>query len=283
MGNLVSIMTHCRTGDAVIMEENAHCYHNETGNIASLAGVLPRPLTGTRGVLSPEDIANSIRGDDVLHSRTRLICIENTHNVSGGTIWKLDQLKAVVDLAKGHHLKVHVDGARIFNAAIGLDVEPARLAEGADSLTFCLTKGLSCPYGSLIVGDREFISEAKRYRQMTGGGMRQAGIMAAAGVVALESMINRLSEDHAHARQLASGLRELGLDVDLEAVQTNMVYARLPNSSAVKPKNFTSRLAERDIWINDSSTGRFRFVTHSGISQENIQTTLNVIEHLVNN
>ena len=283
MGNLVSILTHTQMGDAVIMEERAHIFHNENGNIAAIANVLPRPLSGDRGILSPKTIEENITGSEVLHSRTRLVCIENTHNVCGGIVWSLEELAAVWNLTKSKGIALHVDGARIFNAAVALDVEPAKLTEGADSLTFCLSKGLSCPFGSLIVGSQDFIAEARRNRQMTGGGMRQAGIMAAAGVVALESMVSRLSEDHENARTLGNGLANLGLEVDQDAIHTNMVYANIPASMNISDESFGSGLQEHGVRVNGPYGGRVRFVTHFGITEDDINTTLQVIERVLNN
>lgn len=283
MGNLVSIMTHTQRSDGVIMEENAHCYHNENGNIAVIAGVLPLPVPGKMGVIDPDSVVDNIRGSEVLHSRTRLICIENTHNVAGGTVWPLANLIAIREVADRFNLAIHIDGARIFNAAVALGVEPAKVAKVGDSVTFCLTKGLGCPYGSLIVGDSEFISEARRNRQMLGGGLRQGGVVAAAGVVALESMIKRLAEDHDNAKALADGLVQLGLHVDLEAVQTNMIYMELPAECKVSPVEFVHKLRKDGIWINTPFKTRMRFVTHYGIEEKHITQTLKAIEKALSN
>jgi threonine aldolase len=280
MGNLVSIMTHTQRGDAIVVEENSHTYLNENGGLAVIAGVLPRPVRGHLGVMAPEQIEAALLSDEVLHSRNRLICVENTHNVAGGTCWAIEQMRAVHSIADQHDLALHVDGARIFNAAIALSVEAARLAAEADSLTFCLSKGLSCPYGSLIVGSRDFIKEARRNRQMVGGGMRQAGVMAAAGIVALETMIDRLVEDHDNARLLAEGLIELGCRIDREAVQTNMVFFQLP-PGRLKNDEFVQRLNETGLRVNRPRDARIRMVTHYGITKVDIQETLRAVRHLL--
>ncbi len=277
MGNLLSIMTHTQRGDAIIMEENAHCYHNENGNIAAIAGVLPHPVASHYGVFSPESVKKEITGSEVLHSRTRLVCIENTHNVAGGTCWPVDALAAIRDVADQNQLRVHIDGARFFNAAVALKQAPSTLAAFGHSVTFCLSKGLSCPFGSLIVGDEDFISEARRNRQMVGGGMRQAGVMAAAGIVALESMIQRLAEDHENAKRLADGFVKLGLKVDLKAVQTNMVYVEVTDELKMTGNQFVSRLADEGILVNPDRP-RIRFVTHYGITEADIQMTLRAAE-----
>ncbi|MBI1730193.1 aminotransferase class I/II-fold pyridoxal phosphate-dependent enzyme [Candidatus Acetothermia bacterium] len=283
MGNLVSIMTHTQRSDGVIMEENAHCYHNENGNTAVIAGVLPLPVPGKLGVIHPESVVDNMRGSEVLHSRTRLICIENTHNVAGGTVWPLADLISIREVADRFNLAIHIDGARVFNAAVALGVAPAKIANFGDSVTFCLTKGLGCPYGSLIAGDSEFIIEARRNRQMVGGGLRQGGVVAAAGIVALESMIKRLAEDHNNAKALANGLVELGLKVDLEAVQSNMVYVELSGSSKISPVELVQQLRKDGIWINTPFKSRMRFVTHYGVEEKHITYTLKAIERALSN
>jgi len=278
MGNLVSVMTHTRRGDAILVEENSHVYHNENGGCAVIAGVLARPLKSRYGILEPAQIESAITGKEVLHPRTRLACIENTHNVAGGTCWTVEDVKKIRAAADKYDLAIHLDGARIFNAAVALHVKPAKLVADTDSVTFCLSKGLACPYGSLICGTKEFIAEARRNRQMVGGGMRQAGVMAAAGVVALETMIDRLAEDHQNAQELAKGLVELGFEVDRAAVQTNMVYARVPSSLKTSPKEFVERLRKRNVWVNPPRTDRIRFVTHYGITDADMEKALEAIK-----
>lgn len=280
MGNLVSIMTHAQRGDAIVVEEDSHTYLNENGGIAAIAGLLPRPVRGHRGVMAPEQIEGALLSDEVLHARNRLICVENTHNVAGGTCWTVEQMRAVRTVADEHDMALHVDGARIFNAAVALNIEAAQLAADADSLTFCLSKGLSCPYGSLIVGSKDFIVEARRNRQMVGGGLRQAGVMAAAGVVALETMIDRLAEDHEHARLLAEGLRELGCKLDLASVQTNMVFFQL-EPGRLSQDEFVRKLNDAGVRVNRPRGERIRMVTHYGVTRADIQETLRAVRRLL--
>jgi threonine aldolase len=282
MGNLVSVLTHTNHGDAIITEKSTHIFHNENGNIASVAGVLPHVVEGTHGIFDSAEVDSRITGSEVLHSRTKLVCIENTHNVSGGTCWPMEKIQQISESAHKNGLSMHIDGARVFNAAVATNIEPAKIASLADSLTFCLSKGLSCPFGSVIVGSKDFIAEARRNRQMVGGGMRQAGIIAAAGIVALESMISRLAEDHKNAKTLAQGLVNLGLEVNLEAVQTNMVYVKIPENSKVNAGTFADKLISDGISVNRPWSPRIRFVTHSGISSEDISKTLISAEKALN-
>jgi threonine aldolase len=280
MGNLVSVMTHTQRGDAIAVEENSHIYLNENGGVAAIAGVLPHPVRGHLGVMAPEQIETALLSDEVLHSRNRLICVENTHNVAGGTCWTVEDMQAVRAMADEHDMALHVDGARIFNAAVALGVEAEQLAADADSLTFCLSKGLSCPYGSLIVGSKDFIAEARRNRQMLGGGMRQAGVMAAAGIVALETMVDRLAEDHENARLLAEGLQELGCTLDLETVQTNMVFFQAP-PGRLSQDAFVRKLGDAGVWVNRPRGERVRMVTHYGIIRDDIQETLRAVRRVL--
>jgi threonine aldolase len=283
MGNLVSLMTHTRRGEAILLEENSHIYHNENGGCATIAGVLARPLKSRHGILDAMTIAGAVTGSEVLHPRTSLICIENTHNVAGGTCWTLEEMKKLRAVANKYQLAIHVDGARIFNAAVALRVKPARIVSEADSITFCLSKGLACPFGSLICGTEEFIAEARRNRQMVGGGMRQAGIMAAAGVVALETMVDRLAEDHENAKLLASGLAELGFEIDQKTVQSNMVYARVPSSFKKSGKDFVEKLRKRAVWVNPPRKEPIRFVTHYGLEKSDIKRALAAIKESLKN
>jgi threonine aldolase len=225
MGNLVSVLAHTHRGDEVIMESECHIYYYEVGSISAVAGVIPRLVKGNHGVLDPDDLKKAIRGEDIHYPTPTLIAVENTHNRGGGTVTSVEQSRAICDVAKDRGLSTHLDGARIFNAAVALGVDARELAQPFDSVMFCLSKGLSAPVGSVVVGSREFIERARKYRKMLGGGMRQAGIIAAAGIVALETMVDRLEEDHINARYLGEGLAEIsGIQVELETVQTNMVY-----------------------------------------------------------
>ncbi|UCG48979.1 MAG: low-specificity L-threonine aldolase, partial [Phycisphaerales bacterium] len=226
MGNLASILTHCGRGEEVILGDQSHTFVYEAGGVSALGGIHPHTVTNQAdGTLRLGDMRAAIRGDNVHFPRTRLICLENTHNRCGGAVLTPDYTDAVSKVAKEQGLAVHLDGARVFNAAVALGVDVRDLTRGADSVSICLSKGLSAPVGSLVCGTREFIAEARRTRKVLGGGMRQAGIIAAAGIVALEQMVDRIAEDHENARRLAEGIAGIsGLSIDASRVQTNIVY-----------------------------------------------------------
>src|SRR5438309_3016683 len=217
-GNLLALLSLTRPGDELIAEVGSHIANSEVGGAARLGGLTLRPLVGHQGRISPEQVIATVRPENVHYARTTLLTIENTHNSAGGTIFEPAELEALVQTARERSLKVHVDGARIFNAAVALDVAPAVLARGADTLTFCLSKGLSAPVGSVLVGSSGVIAEARRYRKMVGGGMRQAGVLAAAGLVALRDGVARLADDHRRARALGEGLARIpGVQIDLDS------------------------------------------------------------------
>jgi threonine aldolase len=224
MANLCALMAHASPGDEVILYSESHIYCDEVGGMASVAGLMPRVLVSRKGLLDPAELRAAIRPFDLHYPTPRLLCLENTHNRSGGCVVPLDVQNRLCDVAHEHGLAVHLDGARIFNAAISLRVEAAAVAKHADSVMFCLSKGLSCPLASLLVGTSEFIAKAECCRKRIGGGMRQAGVIAACGLVTLETMIDRLVQDHVNAWILADGVNKVpGLHVELESVQTNMV------------------------------------------------------------
>ncbi|OPZ65599.1 MAG: L-allo-threonine aldolase [Firmicutes bacterium ADurb.Bin506] len=277
MGNLVSIMAGMQRGESLIVEADAHVYRSEAGHLGSVCGVVPKRVKGASGIMTAEDVEAAIYGEGVLLPTTSMICIENTHNAGGGTCYTVEDMAQMRAVADRHGLRIHVDGARIFNAAIALGVEAKALAADADSLTFCLSKGLACPFGAVVVGEEAFIAKCRKMRQMVGGGMRQAGIMAAAGVYALKNMVDRLVDDHKNARLLAEGLHALGLEVDLEAVQSNIVFA-----NASRTRLGSSGLAEairaKGLLVNmPGSNGRIRFVTHWEISTEDIKRALAIV------
>lgn len=221
MGNLLALMAHTGRGDQVILESEAHIYHHEVGALSSVAGLLPRLIPSEYGAIEPGALRTAVSH---AHPRTTLVCLENTHNRQGGTVLTEAETAAVAGVAAESGMKVHLDGARIFNAAISLGVEPASLARHADSVMFCISKGLSAPVGSLLCGTRDFIARARGFRKVVGGGMRQAGVLAACGIIALERMVDRLVEDNMRARRLAAAIADLGgLGVDLRRVQSNMV------------------------------------------------------------
>ena len=277
MGNLTALLTHCQRGHEVIMGDKAHTFLFEAGGSAVLGGIHPRTLPNQPdGTLRLADIEAAIRPENPHHPRTRLICLENTHNRCGGAVLTPEYTHQVSDLAHRHGLAVHLDGARVFNAAVALGVDVRELTRSADSVQFCLSKGLSAPVGSLLCGRREFIAEARRWRKMVGGGMRQAGVLAAAGIEALDNMVVRLADDHANARRLAEGLAEVpGFAVALNAVQTNIVIWDLV-ADRVSPQEVVERLKAEGVKVLAIGGRQFRAVTHYGIEAEDIERALAV-------
>lgn len=276
MGNLVAILAHCGRGDEVILGNKAHTFLYEAGGISALGGVhscqLPNQADGT---IRLEDIRAAIRPNDAHHPVTRLIALENTHNRCGGVALTAEYTQAVGELAKKKGLQVHMDGARIFNAAVAQDVPVRKLVEPVDTVTFCLSKALCAPVGSVICGSQEFIAKAHRMRKILGGGMRQAGILAAAGIVALESMVERLAEDHVRAKHLAKGLAEVpGLVLEPGSPYTNMIFAGLDSNVTLTARQVVEALTERGVRIGLAGQGRFRMVTHYWIDDEAVATTV---------
>ena len=265
MGNLAAILAHCARGDEVILGNKAHTFLFEAGGISALGGIHScQILNQEDGTLALEDIRNAIRPDDVHQPVTRLVTLENTHNRCGGVALSVEYTQAVGNFAHEHGLLLHLDGARIFNAAAGLDVDAKALVEPVDSVTFCLSKGLCAPVGSVLCGSREFIQRAHRIRKQLGGGMRQAGVLAAAGIVALETMTGRLSQDHEHARSLAQGLAQIpGLVLDPGTPYTNMIFLSLAEDAQVgNAHEVAQRLAGQGIKVGVVGKRSFRLVTH---------------------
>jgi len=276
MANLISLLTHCGRGEEAIMGDLAHTFLFEAGGAAAVGGIQPHTIPNqSDGTLALDDIQGAIRKrDDPHHPRTRLICLENTHNRCSGAVLPPAYMAQVRALADQQGLAVHLDGARLFNAAVALGLEVEELARGADSVSFCLSKGLAAPVGSLICSDRAFIHEARRQRKMLGGGMRQAGVLAAAGIVALETMVDRMADDHANARRLAEGLAQLpGIALDPDSIQTNIViFAMEPE--ALSPAELAARLAERGVKVGAIEGRKLRAVTHYGIDAADIEAAL---------
>jgi len=283
MGNLIALLTHCGRGREVIVGNQSHIYLNEVDGMAALAGCQACPVPNQPdGTLRLEDLEAAIRSEDVHHARTRLICLENTQNVCGGVPLSVAYTQQVAALAHSRGLMLHLDGARLFNAAVAQGVSAAALAGLADSVMFCLSKGLSAPVGSVLCGSVEFMAEARRNRKMVGGGMRQAGVLAAAGLVALETMIERLDDDHANARRMAAGLRGLpGLALDTSAPASNMVYFNLLPQAAVTPMQLVERVRERGVVLDGDGTRRFRLVTHAWVSAADVDATVAAFEDIL--
>jgi threonine aldolase len=275
MGNLVALLTHCQRGQEVIVGRDSHIFLNEVGGMAALAGAQAYPLPNQPdGTLRLDDIEAAIRDEDVHHPRTRLVCLENTQNICGAVPLTVEYTRQAADLAHAHGLRLHLDGARLFNAAVALGVDAAALAGPADSVMFCLSKGLCAPVGSLLCGPQDFIDEARRFRKMAGGGMRQAGVLAAAGLVALEHMVERLDDDHTNARALAEGLSTVPMVVlDQPVPATNMVYLHLTHDAPLKGTRLAARLREQGIVLDawsEAQTG-FRLVTHYWVSGDDVR------------
>ncbi len=281
MGNLVALLAHCGRGDEVILGDQAHTFVYEAGGSAALGGIHPRTVKNQPdGTLRLEDIEAAIRADNVHFPRTRLICLENTHNRCAGAPLSVEYTAAVGALARQHGVKLHIDGARIFNAATVLNVPPRDLAAPADSITFCLSKALCAPVGSVLCGSREFINEARRARKIVGGGMRQAGVLAAAGLVALDQIVPRLGQDHANAQKLAEGIRAIpGLTV--EPVYTNIVYFRLSPEAGLTDEQLLQALAARNVKLLALGVHRFRAVTHYWVDSDDIEQAITTLRRVI--
>jgi len=278
--NVVSLLAHTERGDEVIMEAQSHTYLYEVGAMAALGGLMAHPVPGNKGVLYPEDVKKAIRGDDIHFPKTRLVCLENTHNNAGGIVVTPEQIKAVADVVKPQNIKMHLDGARVFNAAVALKTDVKTITKEFDSVMFCLSKGLSAPVGSMVCGSEEFIMKARKVRKMLGGGMRQVGILAACGIAAIEKMVDRLKDDHANAQKLAKGLSELkGISIDLDTVQTNIIIfdvAKLGGSH-----KFIEILEKKGVKCLARDETHVRMVTHRMVSSEDIDTALERIKEVV--
>jgi len=281
MGNLVALLTHCQRGHEVILGDQSHTFLNEAGGAAALGGIHPHTVKNQAdGTLLLSDLRAAIREADVHHPRTRLICLENTHNYCFGTPLPVEYVQAVGELAHSHGLELHIDGARIFNAAVALCVDVKELAAPADSIQFCLSKGLGSPVGSLLCGTREFVDEARRNRKMVGGGMRQAGVLAAAGIVSLTKMVDRLGEDHVNARRLMQGIAEVpGLVA--EPVHTNIVYFRFGPEMKMSEAEFVQALEQHDVRLLSLAPRRFRAVTHCWIDANDIEAAIGAMREVM--
>ena len=276
MANLVAVLSHCQRGDEVILGDQAHTFLYEAGGISAFGGVHSRQLVNQAdGTISIDDIKHAIRKEDVHFPTTRLICLENTHNRCFGMPLSSDYVNSVAEVAKNNSILVHVDGARIFNAAVSLGTPVAELTDEIDSVSFCLSKGLSAPAGSLLCGSESFIYRARRNRKALGGGMRQAGILAAAGIVALENMTERIADDHQNARALAEGISDIkGISIDLDKIQTNIIYFSLDHPK-IESSLFLDKMCEKNIHFFELGPSWYRLVTHNGISKDDVS---NVVE-----
>lgn len=284
MANLVAIMTHLPRGRGLLCGDESDIYLHEAGGAAVCGGAVYVPVrTRSDGRLAIDDLAAGFADDedDPEFVRIGLICLENSHNRCGGRVLSLDYLCRVRDLATARAVALHVDGARLFNAAAYLGLAPAELAQPADSVQFCLSKGLSAPIGSMLVGSGPFIDQARRIRKMLGGGMRQAGVVAAAGIVALERMRHRLTEDHVNARRLADGIATVdGIEIAPDEIQTNIVMFRL-SAELGRPESFIAAMRERGVLLGELGHQRIRAVTHAGVTAAEIDHAIVVIDQVV--
>lgn len=273
-GNQVAILTHTKRGQEVIVEADSHVFYYEVGAMAALAGLQTRPIAGMRGMMPLDEIAKAIRPENIHFPQTGLICLENTHNRSGGTILPLSYMQSVKELAEQHHLPVHLDGARLFNAVAATGISAAAYAATADSVQICLSKGLGAPIGSVLVGSRTFIEQARKWRKMLGGGMRQAGVIAAPGLIALTQMRDRLVEDHVRAKHLAKGLANIrGITVDVERVETNIVIADV-SDSGLSTEEFLTVLEQCGVLATAFGGSLIRFVTHLDVTDDQIDDAI---------
>ncbi len=286
MGNQIALHLHTRPGREVICEASAHIYEFEMGAMATISGLVPRRIPTVDGMISPAEVAAAFRPTTGFASPTGMLALENSHNVAGGTVYDRPLLDALLAEARRLKLPVHLDGARIFNAAVALGVPAVELARGFDSVMFCLSKGLGAPVGSMLCGSRDFIAAARNVRKMLGGGMRQSGILAAAGLLALHKGPDRLAADHAHARRLAEVLAELpGVELDLSRVRTNILMFRVgaPSAGALDEAPagpaglFVARLKERGILASQFGPEKVRLVTHRDVSPADVDRAVEAL------
>jgi len=282
MGNLVSFLVHCPRGTEAILGNKSHTFTYEVGGISAFGGIHSHQLHNEEdGTIDIKSIKNAIRYDNIHFPKTSLISLENTHNKCFGYPLSKDYLDAVSDIAKENNLKLHVDGARIFNATVALDMPLSNLVENIDSITFCLSKGLACPVGSIICGSKEFIKEARRIRKALGGGMRQAGIIAAAGLSVLDNINHQILTDHKNAKLLAVGIDSIkGLKINSNRVKTNIIYCRL-DTDAMTSEAFLKTCKEQGILFFQYPSGDYRLVTHYGVDKNDIESTLLTFEKIL--
>jgi threonine aldolase len=279
MGNLCALLSHTESGQEVLVEGESHIFHSEVAGASVVGGLQLRPLETPDGRLQPEQVRAAIREPDIHQPPTGLLCLENTHNRRGGTCLSPAQTQTLCEVAHAAGFPVHLDGARVFNAAVALEVDARQLTEPVDSVMFCLSKGLSAPVGSMLAGSTAFIERARRWRKLLGGGMRQAGVLAAAGLCALDEMVDRLADDHRNARHLAEGLQGLpGIGIDLARVETNMVFGdcQPPLTAAA----FIERCGEAGVLLDQASLHRWRMVTHRGVTADDVDYAIATVRRL---
>ncbi|WP_209124563.1 low-specificity L-threonine aldolase [Alkalihalobacillus sp. BA299] len=280
-GNQIAILTHCAPGDEVILEAESHIFLYEGGAASALAGIQTRPLQGLNGAMDPLAVKKAIRGDDIHYPYSGLICLENTHNKAGGRIVPIDTMKSIYEIAKDKDIPVHLDGARLFNAAVATGVSASKFTQYVDTVQVCLSKGLSAPVGSILAGSKSFIKEARKWRKRLGGGLRQVGVLAAPGIIALENMVSRLAEDHTNAKLLAEGLTQIpGLNVCVPNVETNIILCNI-KKSGLSNDQFLTLLKDAGILAGPFDDGIIRFVTHREVTSDMVQTAIQSINQII--
>ncbi len=279
-GNQIAGLVHCQPGQEVIMESQAHLFLYEAAALSAFAGVQIKTIDGNRGAMNPVDVEAAIRGDDIHQPETGLICIENTHNKAGGAIVPLENMEQIYHLSRQHQIPVHLDGARLFNAAAAAQIPAKEFAKYTDSVQFCLSKGLGAPVGSIIAGSSEFIEKARKWRKRLGGGLRQAGVLAAPGIIALEENVKHLVKDHENAKLLAEGLQNIEGIVLENQVDTNIL---LINITETKHSNedFIHLLKEQGVLAGAFGPNVIRFVTNNGVTKKDIDAALSAVRKVV--
>lgn len=284
MGNLISVLAHCGRGDEILLGDRSHIFLNEVGGVAAFGSVHPRTLPNEPdGTMPLDTIEQAIRSPDLHYPPTRLLCLENTHNYCNGSPLSVEYMGQVKQLAEKNGLKIHLDGARLFNASVALGVNVKELTRHADSVVVCLSKGLSAPVGSLVAGNKDFIRKTRKLRKMSGGGMRQAGHLAAAGLISLKDQVVLLEDDHKNAKALAEGIAATaGLSIDPNTVKTNILFFKLKDTG-ISPGEFVEHLKRQGILILEIEPAVFRAVTHRQISSEMISKTLKTMKAVLKN
>lgn len=274
-GNQIAVLTHCTKGQEVILEKDAHIYYYEGAAISAFAGVQPRTLAGVSGAMNPLDVEAAIRPEDIHFPETGLICLENTHNRAGGAVVPISNMASIYEVAKKHQIPVHLDGARLFNAAVASNRKPSEFAEYTSSVQICLSKGLGSPVGSIIAGDQAFIDRARKWRKRLGGGLRQAGILAAPGIISLTKMVERLAEDHEKAKRLADAIENMSKFKVTNSVDTNMLIVDISGTGLISDQ-FVSELEKKGVRSVTVSPTAIRLTTHYDVSFSDIDQAIDI-------
>lgn len=279
-GNQIAVLTHCRPGQEVIMEAESHLFYYEGAAMSAFAGIQPRTIKGIRGAMDPSEVKSAIRAEDIHFPETGLICLENTHNRAGGAIVPLENMTKIYDVARAHHVPVHLDGARLFNAAVASGISVKDYASQTDSVQICLSKGLGAPIGSIIAGSKEFIRKARKWRKRLGGGLRQVGVIAGPGLIALTDMVDRLEEDHRHAKKLAEGLGQIHSLTIENQVDTNIVLVNVEATGMLSDK-FLEQLKKEGILAVGFGPQTVRLTTHYGVNEKQIETVIQRVQQIL--